>query len=177
MTTLCVCACILSLYSNIFTHHTLYTRTFTSMPLSRYCAHTGSRKTMLMIRPFTFHPYLGITQWFVATGEGGTAGRRGFIFFWVWKSHSVKFCYELAWRWEPSLSLSLSLCGWQMDWVWICVSWVSFGDFGYFLFFVYSCTHGHLSSDCLWYIPDGGCGRWGMGRLSAPCKLVFLFGW
>jgi hypothetical protein len=105
MTTLCVCACILSLYSNIFTHHTLYTRTFTSMPLSRYCAHTGSRKTMLMIRPFTFHPYLGITQWFVATGEGGTAGRTGFIFFWVWKSHSVKFCYELAWRREPSLSL------------------------------------------------------------------------
>jgi hypothetical protein len=28
----------------------------------------------------------------------------------------------------------------------------------YFLFFVHSCIHGHLSSDCLWYIPDGGWG-------------------
>jgi len=37
----------------------------------------------------------------------------------------------------------------------------SFGDFGYFLFFVHSCIHGHLSSDCLWYILDGGCRRWG----------------
>jgi hypothetical protein len=176
MTTLCVCLHPFFVLKHLHTPHSahMHIHIHALEPILRIhwiMENTGNDK-----RPFTFHPYLGITQWFVATGEGGTAGRTSFIFFWDWKSHSVEICYELAWE-TRAPPPSLSLCGWQMDWVCICVSLVSFGDFGYFLFFVHSCIHGHLSSECLWYIPDGGCGRWGMGRLSAPCKLVFLFGW
>jgi hypothetical protein len=51
--------------------------------------------------------------------------------------------------------------------VWFCV-----GTLVYFLFFVHFCIHGHLSSDCLWYINDGECGLVGC---LLPVNLVFVF--
>jgi hypothetical protein len=66
---------------------------------------------------------LGIAQWFVAAREGGTAGRTSFIFFWVWKSHSVEFCYDLAWE-QRAFSLSPPLfvadrrTGYVFVWAW-----------------------------------------------------------
>jgi hypothetical protein len=78
---------------------------------------------------------LGIAWWFVATKEVGRAGRMRFIFFWVWNSHSVQFFYKMPWE---TRAFSLSLWGWQVDQVCMCVSLVSSGHLGYFLFFVHS---------------------------------------
>ena len=71
-------------------------------------------------------------------------------------------------RRQPFLSFPLFVADGLPGYVSVLV-WFPLGTLFYLLFFVHFCIHGHLSIDCLWYVHDGGCGRQGMGGLSAPC--------
>ena len=81
-----------------------------------------------------------------------------------------------------SLSLSPSVADRRSEYVFMLV-WFLLGTLVYFLFFVHLCIYGRLSSNCLWYINDGGCGSWGMGDGQAVCSqltsffVLFLFVW
>ena len=82
-------------------------------------------------------------------------------------------------RRQPFLSFPLFVADGRSGYVLVLI-WFSLQTSFYFLFFVHFCIKGRLSIDRLWYIHDWGCGRQGMGGLSAPCQLVFFssfFGW
>ena len=70
-------------------------------------------------------------------------------------------------RQQPSLFLPLFVADRLSRYVFV-IAWFLWGLWFYFLFFVHSDTHGHLSSGCPWLMPDWGSGSWGMGRLTAP---------
>ena len=102
-----VCACIPSLYSNIFTHHTLHTCTFTSMPLSRYCAYIESRKTLVMIKDRS----LSILIW-ASLSDSSLPGKwgqlEGRVSFSFGTGRVILLRSVTSWlgRQEPSISLS-----------------------------------------------------------------------
>ena len=129
MTTLCVCLHPFFVLKHLHTPHSAHMHIHIHVLEPILCIHWITENTCDDKRPFTFHPYLGITQWLVITREGGTAGRTSFIFFWVWKSHSVEFCYKLAWK-TRSFSpppVADRWTGYVFVWAWFLL-----GDFGYF---------------------------------------------
>ena len=126
--------------------------------------------------PFTFHPYLGIAQWLVATGKEGE------LVEWVsfqFGGLENSFCWRIllqAGSEDVSL-LSLSLSLWldrRPVYVFVLV-WFLLGALVYFIFFVHFGIHSRLSNDCLWYVCDGGYESWELGRWGGSLLPVNWF--
>jgi hypothetical protein len=69
---------------------------------------------------------LGITRWFVATGEGRESQKEEFHFLLGLVESFRSFLVRYDWAWEmTAFPLSPSFCGWQAVQVCICDSLVS----------------------------------------------------
>jgi hypothetical protein len=132
-----------------------------------YRVHIGSINVVVTINILSaFHPHMDTAWWFTATLGRGLVEQQVPYCLGLWQSFQL-LCYKPAW--ETAVLSVLYLQCWQAVQACICISFV---PFAFFPFFLFSVDSSNIWPSAQWALstlfPDWGCGSLGMGMLPTP---------